>query len=59
MKNYDNYFTQKNTDGYTDVQIASLNYELAARMDSVDENDPNFLDIEKNTADQVETDLNY
>jgi hypothetical protein len=44
-------FTQDNTQGYTDAELAALNAELAQRLDSVDDEDR--ADIEKAFADEV------
>lgn len=44
-------FTQDNTTGYTDEQLAELNEELAQRLEGVDEDDR--ADVEKAFADEV------
>ena len=44
------YFTQDNTTGFNDEQLAALNNWVGRRMDDADTTDPNYQDIEKATC---------
>ena len=46
-------FTQQNTDGYTDQQIANLNTELDERLAGLEPDSDEYQQAEKAFADEV------
>lgn len=46
-------FTQQNTDGYTDEQLAALNVELAQRLVGLDRDSDEYQQTEAAFADEV------
>lgn len=46
-------FTQQNTDGYTDAQLAALNAELAERLNGLDRDSDEYQQAEAAFADEV------
>ena len=46
-------FTQHNTQGYTDEELAALNAELAERLGDIEEGTDEFWTIVKAHADEV------
>lgn len=46
-------FTQQNTDGYTDAQLAALNAELQQRLAGLDRDSDEYQQAEKAFHDEV------